>query len=72
MLYNVSIVNLAFQIFESQSRSAQGIIVKPSKARLLEAFGTDDETKIATTILTEGRVEAVKESVGAKGYTHPM
>lgn len=58
----------AFQIFESDNHSNQGIAMKPNKATLSNAFGTEDENKIIEKILSEGKVMHTVNNGGSKGY----
>ncbi|KAI8898451.1 hypothetical protein BC833DRAFT_516283, partial [Globomyces pollinis-pini] len=61
----------AFQIFEVDNKSSQGIAMRPSKADLANAFGTEDEHLIVEKILMEGKIVHSKEgfsSVGSKGF----
>jgi ribosome maturation protein Sdo1 len=70
---SIALINVlqSFQVFQSNTHSPQGIVLKPSKEHLKQAFGTTDENEIAKTILTQGRVSALKESTHSKGYIHP-
>ncbi|KAJ3323926.1 hypothetical protein HDV06_000902 [Boothiomyces sp. JEL0866] len=58
----------AFQIFESDNHSNQGIAMKPNKSTLSNAFGTEDETKIIEKILSDGKVMHTVNNGGSKGY----
>jgi ribosome maturation protein Sdo1 len=61
----------SFQVFSSNTKSPQGIAQRPSKAHLEDAFGTVDQTEIATKILMNGKTSVVTESTNSKGFIHP-
>jgi ribosome maturation protein Sdo1 len=61
----------SFQVFESNTKSPQGIVMKPSNTQLMEAFGTTNETEIATLILEKGKISHMKQSTNSKGFVHP-